>query len=161
MAKAKVTFAALASGPSRLRRKKITIGEWGGGTFYILEISGTTHRDLIGKIEEIKGDDSSPNADKAGLLASTWLEHLLVDEDGKSPDKEWLMQQSLRLLIDICNCGQVVSNQPEIFLADWVEREHDPARRDATHLPQAPNHISPVVDRQDSHRSIEGAVRKR
>ena len=61
MAKAKVTFADLATGPSRLRRKKITIGEWGGGTFYLLEISGTTHRDLIGKIEEIKGDDSLLN----------------------------------------------------------------------------------------------------
>ena len=71
MAKAqtKVTFANLASGPSRLRRKKIKIEEWGRGTFYLLEISGTTHRDLIGKIEEIKGgdSDSSQNADKAGL----------------------------------------------------------------------------------------------
>ena len=107
MAKAqtKVTFADLASGPSRLKRKKIMIEEWGGGRFHLLEISGTTHRDLIGKIEEIKGEDAdaNPNADKAGLLASTWLEHLLVDEDGKSPEKEWLMQQSLRLLIDICN----------------------------------------------------------
>jgi hypothetical protein len=103
MAKAKVTFADLASGPSRLKRKEITIEEWGGGTFHLLEISGKTHRELIAKIEEIKGGDSSPNADKAGLLASTWLEHLLVDEDGNSPDKEWLMQQSLRLLIDICN----------------------------------------------------------
>ena len=105
MAKAKVTFADLASGPSRLKRKKITIEEWGGGRFYLLEISGTTHRDLVAKIEEIKGGDpdSNQNADKAGLLASTWLECLLVDEEGKSPEKEWLMQQSLRLLIDICN----------------------------------------------------------
>ena len=100
---AKVTFADLANGPSRLRRKEITIEEWGGGTFQLLEISGATHKNLIGKIEEIKGDDESPNAEKAGLLASTWLEHLLVDVEGKSPEKEWLMQQSLRLLIDICN----------------------------------------------------------
>ena len=104
-AQTKVTFADLASGPSRLRRKEIAIEEWGGGRFWLLEISGTTHRDLVGKIEEIKGEDadSNPNADKAGLLASTWLEYLLVDEDGKSPEKEWLMKQSLRLLIDICN----------------------------------------------------------
>lgn len=101
----KVTFAELSGSPANLRKKEITVKEWGGGTFYLMEISALTHRELMPKIQAIAKKDQSGNIkpEVAGELAATWLSYLLCDEDGKYPEVEWLMKYSLKLLTDLCN----------------------------------------------------------
>jgi hypothetical protein len=100
----KITFAELASAPSQRKRKEITVEEWGGNTFYIVEISALDYRQATAQIIKSGTRDKQGNAvpGMEGLQGAIWLSFLIEDHEGKRPPVEWLEAQPMNLLIDLC-----------------------------------------------------------
>jgi hypothetical protein len=124
----KVTFSELSGQPVKLKRKEVTVEQWGGGKFYLMEISALTHRELMPKIKQIARRDENGDVrpEQAGELSATWLSHLLCDEDGQYPTVEWLMQYSLKLLTDLCNEGLEFNGLSDESEADIEKNSESP-----------------------------------
>lgn len=116
----KITFGTLKAAPSQLKRKEITVPEWGGGRFSIVEISAMMHKEIVPKIQELgkKDEEGHVPQQQAGVLASTWCSYLMEDVDGKNPEFDWLMTQSLKLVTSLAKQALTFNG-----LSDEVEED--------------------------------------
>ncbi len=100
----KLTFAQLAQNPVQRPRKEVKVEEWGEGPFYLVEISGKQHEEMSAELlKAFDGAEPGIAAQrKTGTTGAIVLSRCLVDEEGQSPSKDWLMEQPIRILSRLC-----------------------------------------------------------
>lgn len=101
----KVTFAELSQQAPPLKRISEIIEEWGGGTFWLRELSGLEHQRFIAQLREARKEQSLDQygAESPHTLAATLLSYCVEDEDGQKPAVEWLLTQPIHLLLHLRN----------------------------------------------------------